>query len=139
MSSGFSPEPHSLNRIDEPPQLMTFRLDLQGACFNYFVPFFAAGAGKFPPSFTPPVGYDKFEGLGAIVLNHFRIGAGSIVGAGPLIPKNTVVQPGSEYLGVPGRRVRDVTLDEGERIERHAISYIRCKDFHLEAARKDGD
>ena len=78
-------------------------------------------------------------GMGAIVLNHVRIGAGSIVGAGALIPENTVVPPGSVYLGVPGRRVRDVTSEDRERIERHAKSYIRQKDFHLEAARKDGD
>ena len=78
-------------------------------------------------------------GMGAIVLNNVRIGAGSIIGAGALIPENTVVPPGSVYLGVPGRRVREVTSDDRERIERHARSYIRTKDSYLEEARQGAD
>lgn len=47
-------------------------------------------------------------GMGAIVLNHARIGAGSVIGAGALVPEGMDVPPGSLALGVPARIVRPV-------------------------------
>src|SRR5260221_8454338 len=42
-------------------------------------------------------------GMGCIVLNGARIGAGSILAAGTLIPEKTVVEPGSLWMGSPGK------------------------------------
>jgi carbonic anhydrase/acetyltransferase-like protein (isoleucine patch superfamily) len=42
-------------------------------------------------------------GIGARVLNHADIGAGSLVAAGTLVPEKLIVPPGSLVVGVPGR------------------------------------
>ena len=47
-------------------------------------------------------------GMGAILLNHVHVGAGSLVGAGALVTEGTRIPPGSLVLGAPGRVVRPV-------------------------------
>lgn len=42
-------------------------------------------------------------GMGAVVLNNAKIGEGSIIAAGTVIPEDTVVEPYSLWMGVPGR------------------------------------
>ncbi len=42
-------------------------------------------------------------GIGAIVLNDARIGEGSIIAAGAVIPEHTVIPPRSLVAGVPGK------------------------------------
>ena len=52
-------------------------------------------------------------GMGSIILNGARIGAGSIIAAGTLIPEKTVIEPGSLWMGSPGKFRRK--LDPGTR------------------------
>jgi carbonic anhydrase/acetyltransferase-like protein (isoleucine patch superfamily) len=47
-------------------------------------------------------------GMGAILLNRVRIGTGSVIGAGAILPEGMDVPPGSLVLGVPGRVIRPV-------------------------------
>jgi len=47
-------------------------------------------------------------GMGAILLNHVRVGAGSVVGAGAVLTEGMEVPPGSLVLGVPARVIRPV-------------------------------
>src|SRR5262245_32585059 len=47
-------------------------------------------------------------GMGSVLLNGVRIGAGSVVAAGSVLPEGLVVPPGSVVMGVPGRVVRSV-------------------------------
>jgi len=42
-------------------------------------------------------------GMGSILLNNVRVGTGSIIAAGTLIPEKTIVEPGSLWMGSPGR------------------------------------
>lgn len=42
-------------------------------------------------------------GMGSVVLNNARIGEGSIIAAGTVIPEDTVVEPYSLWAGVPGK------------------------------------
>src|SRR5713226_4440561 len=42
-------------------------------------------------------------GMGSVVLNNAKIGAGSIIAAGTLVPEGTVVPPNSLFMGHPGR------------------------------------
>ncbi|HEY6352238.1 MAG TPA: gamma carbonic anhydrase family protein [Candidatus Angelobacter sp.] len=42
-------------------------------------------------------------GMGAVVLNNVKIGEGSIIAAGTVIPENTVIEPYSLWMGVPGK------------------------------------
>ncbi len=63
-------------------------------------------------------------GMGAIVMDGAVIGAESLVGAGALVTPGTVIPPRSLVLGSPGRRVRDVSADELERVRVAAANYV---------------
>ncbi|MEM6713916.1 MAG: gamma carbonic anhydrase family protein [Cyanobacteria bacterium P01_D01_bin.6] len=60
-------------------------------------------------------------GIGAIVLNGVRIGAGSIVGAGALVTKD--VPPRSLVVGLPGKVARPVSDTEAADLIKHADKY----------------
>jgi carbonic anhydrase/acetyltransferase-like protein (isoleucine patch superfamily) len=51
---------------------------------------------------------------GALVLSYSTIGSGSIVEAGSLVPENATFEANSYISGVPGRRLRDTTVEERE-------------------------
>jgi len=70
-------------------------------------------------------------GMGAILLNGSRIGSGSIVAAGTLIPERMEVPPGSLVMGVPGKVRRAVTEAERATIARSAEHYIGFKNAFL--------
>src|SRR5213079_2977306 len=72
-------------------------------------------------------------GMGSIVLNGAKIGAGSIVAAGTLIPEKTVVEPGSLWMGSPGKLLRKVEEKDQETILRYAKNYLEYKDSYLKA------
>ncbi|MDP9040129.1 MAG: gamma carbonic anhydrase family protein [Acidobacteriota bacterium] len=63
-------------------------------------------------------------GIGATILNDARIGEGSIVAAGAVIPEHTVVPPNSLVAGVPGRVRRTLTPADRELILTYARNYV---------------
>ena len=70
-------------------------------------------------------------GMGAIILNGARIGAGSIIAAGTLIPEKTVVEPGSLWMGSPGKFRRKLEEKDHESIMRYANNYLEYKEAYL--------
>lgn len=70
-------------------------------------------------------------GMGSIVLNGAVIGAGSIIAAGTLIPERTVVEPGSLWMGSPGKFRRKLDEKDQETIMRYARNYLEYKDSYL--------
>jgi len=70
-------------------------------------------------------------GMGSVVLNGARIGAGSIVAAGTLIPERTVVEPGSLWMGSPGKFCRKLDQKDQETILRYAKNYLGYKESYL--------
>jgi carbonic anhydrase/acetyltransferase-like protein (isoleucine patch superfamily) len=70
-------------------------------------------------------------GMGAIILNGAKIGAGSIIAAGTLIPEKTVVEPGSLWMGSPGKFRRMLEPADTESIMRYARNYLGYKDAYL--------
>jgi carbonic anhydrase/acetyltransferase-like protein (isoleucine patch superfamily) len=70
-------------------------------------------------------------GMGAIILNGARIGAGSIIAAGTLIPEQTVVEPGSLWMGSPGKFRRKLEDKDRESIQRYANNYLGYKESYL--------
>jgi len=72
---------------------------------------------------------DSLIGMGAVLLNRVRIGTGSVVAAGAVIPEGMVVPPRSLVMGVPGRIVR---LVDGELTQRIAATWAR----YVELARE---
>lgn len=70
-------------------------------------------------------------GIGSVILNGARIGAGSIIAAGTLIPEKTVVEPGSLWMGSPGKFRRQLNQQDQESILRYANNYLGYKESYL--------
>lgn len=73
---------------------------------------------------------DSLVGMGAILLNHVRVGSGSVIGAGAVLTEGTVVPPGSLVLGVPAKVVRPVDDDLRERIVTTVTHYVELAQRH---------
>ena len=76
------------------------------------------------------VGDDCLIAMGAILLNHVVVGAGSVIGAGAVCAEGMQIPPGSVVLGVPGRVVRQVTSEMSARIRKTVASYIELQEQH---------
>jgi len=72
-------------------------------------------------------------GMGSIVMDRVTVGQGSIVGAGSLVTQGLQVPPHSLVLGAPAKVVRELALDEIQRIDRHAENYLNYKEHYLKA------
>ena len=70
-------------------------------------------------------------GMGSIILNGAKIGAGSIIAAGTLIPEKTVVEPGSLWMGSPGKFRRKLDQADQDTIMRYAKNYLGYKNEYL--------
>jgi len=70
-------------------------------------------------------------GMGSIILNGARVGSGSIIAAGTLIPEKTMVEPGSLWMGSPGKFRRKLDEKDQETILRYANNYLGYKDSYL--------
>jgi carbonic anhydrase/acetyltransferase-like protein (isoleucine patch superfamily) len=70
-------------------------------------------------------------GMGSIILNGAKIGAGSIIAAGTLIPERTVVEPGSLWMGSPGKFRRKLDADDAETIMKYAGNYLAYTEEYL--------
>lgn len=62
-------------------------------------------------------------GIGAIVLDGVRVGAGSIIGAGCVVTKD--VPPRSLMVGVPAKRLKDISDEQATGLIDHAQKYYR--------------
>lgn len=69
------------------------------------------------------IGDDTLIGINAVVLNGARIGSQCLIGAGALIPEGKEIPDGSLVMGVPGRVVRELTLDQRANLVRMADNY----------------
>ncbi len=63
-------------------------------------------------------------GMGAVLLNGVRVGAGSIIAAGAVLTEGAQVPPGSLVVGVPGRVVREIDPVQQQRIPENAARYV---------------
>lgn len=69
-------------------------------------------------------------GMGSILLNGVRIGTGSVVAAGAVIPEGMQVPPRSLVMGVPGRIVRSVDAALIQRIGDTWAHYVEQARAH---------
>ena len=67
---------------------------------------------------------DVLIAMGAVLLNGVHVGSGSIIGAGAVVREGFHVPQNSLVLGVPGRIVRETTMEERGRIARTVESYV---------------
>jgi carbonic anhydrase/acetyltransferase-like protein (isoleucine patch superfamily) len=66
--------------------------------------------------------------MGAVLLNGVHVGSGSIIGAGAVVREGMHVPPNSLVLGVPGRIVRETTMQERDRIARTVTNYVQMQE-----------
>ena len=70
-------------------------------------------------------------GIGAVVLNNARIGEGSIIAAGAVIPEHTIIPPNSLVAGVPGKIRRTLGDADREMILKYAQNYLDYTRIYL--------
>ena len=75
-------------------------------------------------------------GIGAIILNGVTIGEGSIIGAGCVVTKD--VSPRSLMVGIPARKIREVSDEEAEELIEHAHKYYQLASYHAGKSREKG-
>jgi carbonic anhydrase/acetyltransferase-like protein (isoleucine patch superfamily) len=63
-------------------------------------------------------------GMGVTILNDCRIGEGSIIAAGAVLPEHTVVPPRTLWAGVPGKMRRELGEEDRKLILRYAQNYL---------------
>jgi carbonic anhydrase/acetyltransferase-like protein (isoleucine patch superfamily) len=70
------------------------------------------------------VGAGSLIGIGATILSHAEIGRYCIVGAGALVTERKRFEDRSLIIGVPAKRVREVTDDEVRMLIESAAHYV---------------
>lgn len=73
-------------------------------------------------------------GMGAILLNRVRVGAGSIIAAGAVVLEGTVVPPGSLVVGMPAKVVRALSAEQQASIVANAARYVEQAERHRSGA-----
>ncbi len=67
-------------------------------------------------------------GIGAIILDGVRVGEGSIVGAGSVVTRN--IPSRSLFLGVPARKIKDISDTQAAELIEHARNYEKLAQVH---------
>ncbi|HEU4635756.1 MAG TPA: gamma carbonic anhydrase family protein [Edaphobacter sp.] len=77
------------------------------------------------------LGDNVLVGIGAVILNDARIGEGSIIAAGAVIPEHTVIPPRSLVVGVPGKVKKSLGEEDQKMIARYAQNYLDYTAIYL--------
>lgn len=83
------------------------------------------------------VGDDTLIGMGAIILNHARIGKGCVVGAGALVTEGKEFPDRSLIVGSPARAVRTIRDEEAEKVLENARHYRERARLHHRATQSN--
>lgn len=62
-------------------------------------------------------------GMGAIVMDDAVIGENSVIAAGAVVLAGTIVEPGSMYAGMPAKKIKNMSDEMQEVIQRTARNY----------------
>lgn len=75
-------------------------------------------------------------GMGVTILNDCRIGEGSIIAAGAVLPEHTVVPPRTLWAGVPAKMRRELGDGDRKLILEYAQNYLDYTAIYLAEAQK---
>jgi carbonic anhydrase/acetyltransferase-like protein (isoleucine patch superfamily) len=70
-------------------------------------------------------------GMGVTILNNSRIGEGSIIAAGAVVPEHTVVPPRTLWAGVPAKMRRELSEKDRALILEYAKNYLDYTEIYL--------
>ena len=70
-------------------------------------------------------------GIGSTILNNARIGEGSIIAAGAVIPEQTIIPPNSLVAGVPGKVKKTLGDEDRKMILQYAQNYLDYTAIYL--------
>jgi carbonic anhydrase/acetyltransferase-like protein (isoleucine patch superfamily) len=70
------------------------------------------------------IGDNCLIGMGSIILDGAEIGEGTIIGAGSIVSQGKKIPSGVLCLGSPARVIRELTVEEKQKIKETAKSYI---------------
>jgi carbonic anhydrase/acetyltransferase-like protein (isoleucine patch superfamily) len=73
-------------------------------------------------------------GMGVTILNDCRIGEGSIIAAGAVLPEHTAVPPRTLWAGVPAKQRRDLGDADRKLILEYAQNYLDYVKIYLSEA-----
>jgi carbonic anhydrase/acetyltransferase-like protein (isoleucine patch superfamily) len=82
---------------------------------------------------------DCLVGMGATILNGAKIGEGSIVAAGAVVPEGREFTPRSLIVGIPAKRVSDVSEEQTREIAHGASEYVERAAAHRESLERSGE
>jgi carbonic anhydrase/acetyltransferase-like protein (isoleucine patch superfamily) len=82
------------------------------------------------------IGEGCFVGMGATILNGAKIGDGSIVAADALVPEGKEYPPRSLIVGVPAKRVKDVSEEQTADIARGVRTYVERATSHRQSLQR---
>jgi carbonic anhydrase/acetyltransferase-like protein (isoleucine patch superfamily) len=71
------------------------------------------------------IGDESLIGMGAIVLNHAKIGRNCLIGAGALIPEGKIIPDNSLVVGMPGKIIRVLEPAQASDLRKSAEGYVR--------------
>ena len=73
-------------------------------------------------------------GMGVTILNDCRIGEGSIIAAGAVLPEHTIVPPRTLWAGVPAKMRRELGDEDRKLILQYAQNYLDYTAIYLAEA-----
>jgi carbonic anhydrase/acetyltransferase-like protein (isoleucine patch superfamily) len=128
-------------RGDTEPIRIGARTNVQDGCILHADPGFPAVVGEGcvvghnAVVHGCEIGDNCLVGMGATILNGAKIGEGSIVAAGAVVPEGREFPPRSLIVGIPAKRVGDVSEDQTTDIEHGASEYIERAAAHRQSLR----
>lgn len=75
-------------------------------------------------------------GMGVTILNDCRIGEGSIIAAGAVLPEHTIVPPRTLWAGIPAKMRRELGDEDRKLILEYAKNYLDYTAIYLAEADK---
>lgn len=71
-------------------------------------------------------------GMGAIVMDNAVVGENCIIAAGTVVLENTICEPGHIYAGTPARKIKKLSQEQLDNLEKTAKNYIMYSSWFKE-------
>lgn len=71
-------------------------------------------------------------GMGSIIMDGAVIGSHAVIAAGAIVLPGTIVEPNSIYAGIPARRIKEISAEMKEVIQRTARNYPMYASWYKE-------